>query len=114
MSFATYVFIGAVLTIAIICALSLFVRAGLKPAKKTRINDSVPHNSKNAVKVYEQDSTTGEWFSTLIENQTSPAFLEYLDRLKGNHIEHFIVPVKYNPASQKWESTLQPNFDKFK
>lgn len=114
MSFATYVFIGAVLTVVIICTLSLFIRAGLKPAKKTRINDSVPLTAKNAVKVYEQDSTTGEWLSTLVEDQTSPAFLEYLDRLKGNHIEHFVIPVKYNPASQKWESTMQPNFEKFK
>ena len=114
MSFATYVFFGAALTVVIICAISLFVYGGLKPAQKTRINESVPINSKSAVKVYEQDLTTGEWFSTLIESQTSPAFLEYLDGLKGNHIEHFIVPVKYSPASQKWESSLQPNFDKFK
>lgn len=102
LSFSKYVLIGALLAFVIFAGFSMFVGAGLKAAQKTRINDSVPYDCKTAVKVYEQDEQTGEWFSTLIERQ-SPAFLEYLDRLKGHHIPHFIVPVKYNFKKEVWE-----------
>lgn len=102
LSFSKYVLIGACIAFVVFAGFSLFVGAGLKAAQKTRINDSVLYDCKTAIKVYEQDDRTGEWFSTLIERQ-SPAFLEYLDRLKGNHIPHFIVPVQYNFKKKAWE-----------
>lgn len=85
-----------------ILALALVVNLGFRPAKKTLINESVPLNAENAIKIYEQDRVTGEWFSTLVESKDSPAFLEYIDRLSGNHIEHFVVPVVYSAENQQW------------
>ena len=103
MDFIKYVFIGALIAFAIFALFSLFVGAGLKAAQKTLINDSVPYDCKTAVKIYEQDERSGEWLSTLVENQTSSGFLEYMDRLKGNHIPHFLIPVEYNFKKKAWE-----------
>ena len=102
-TFFKYVLYGALIAFLLFAAFSIFVGAGLKAAQKTRINASVPFDCKTAVKVYEQDERTGEWFSTLIENQTSPGFLEYIDRLTGLRIPHFVVPVQYNYKTQAWE-----------
>ncbi len=101
-TFFKYVLLGALIAFFFFAAFSVFVGAGLKAAQKTRINSSVPFDCKTAFKIYEQDTTTGEWFSTLTERQ-SPAFLEYLDRLKGLRIPHFVVPVSYNYKTQTWE-----------
>lgn len=104
MTIFSYAFFGFCAFFLAFLVFAFVLNLGFKPPKKTRINESVPLNASGAVKIYEQDPITGEWFSTLVESQESSAFLEYIDRLSGFNLEHFIVPVKYNPKSNQWES----------
>ena len=103
-SFLKYAFLGLILSGVSFSFFSLFVNNGFRPPHKTKINGSVPFDSTSAVKIYEQDPTTYEWLSTLVESNNTPGFLEYLDRLKGNGIEHFVIPVKFNYRTQLWEA----------
>lgn len=102
MTIFSYAFFGFCAFFLAFLIFAFVINLGFRPAKKTRINESVPLNASGAVKIYEQDRVTGEWFSTLVESKDSPAFLEYIDRLYGNHIEHFVVPVVYSAENQQW------------
>lgn len=106
MEFIKYLLIGALIAFVVFALFSLFVGAGLKAAQKTKINDSVPLDCKTAVMVHEQYIPSGEWFPTLVENQTSPGYLEYIDRLKHSGIPYFVVPVIYDFKKQMWEKDL--------
>lgn len=106
MEFIKYLLIGALIAFVVFALFSLFVGAGLKAAQKTKINASVPLDCKTAVMVHEQYIPSGEWFPTLVENQTSPGYLEYIDRLKHNGIPYFVIPVVYDFQKNSWEKDL--------